>query len=565
MLGLGRSCALRPPSLFSQACPCYARLGASSFARPLLRTLPPVPDRAPSCSVPPRCCAFSLSSSSAETTNQNKDCAACQDGYGKAVGSTCHSCEDAKSRWLIFAGALFILIALLFLLLAIIFLVGGLDAVEQVRLSISRRMSVSSNMAPSFWKNARDTNSLARVSAARNTASYRAEGNDGGLVDFAPAFAAGSDDIGEGEGRQPQQRYLSRSDKHIMPRRDFSDKGSSKEEETRSSNTVVDNMGGPRLMGAGAASTVTASYANRNAAGGSTAIAVPSYMESDQLGESERGKSDSACCGLGDKIKRWASLIPLGKLKILVVVWQILTVFPSITGTDFPPSYSRFLSWIDIVNLDLGSIVSGTCILPQVSFYERLLVTTLGPLGLVVLLALTYQLAKRRAGIGSASVVAKRAAWSRHIAAGLLLTFLVSSVERSGGSEVLLCLMPPSCPTVDWHLSGPGVEPKRLFDTHRSSGSSVCCCDAGWFAGKHKGSSRCGATDTQPISFRPSTQQLLIARTFGFFREAVSHLVSGSCCGAKHRPFWNNIALHQQRVVSYVLFSLQSRFGLCGV
>lgn len=115
----------------------------------------------------------------------------------------------------------------------------------------------------------------------------------------------------------------------------------------------------------------------------------------------------------------------MDKLKILVVVWQILTVFPSITGADFPPAYSRFLSWIDIVNLDLGNIFSSTCVLPAVNFYQRLLLTTLLPLGLAAVLVVTYRMAIRRAGIGMSGVMARRAAWSRHMAAGLLLTFLV--------------------------------------------------------------------------------------------------------------------------------------------
>lgn len=116
----------------------------------------------------------------------------------------------------------------------------------------------------------------------------------------------------------------------------------------------------------------------------------------------------------------------MDKLKILVVVWQILTVLPSITGVEFPPSYSRFLSWIDVVNLDVGHIFTASCILPAVSFYHRLLLTTLTPLVLAAVLVLTYWMAKRRAGIGSSGVLAARAAWSRHMAAGLLLTFLVS-------------------------------------------------------------------------------------------------------------------------------------------
>ncbi|CAM9233149.1 unnamed protein product, partial [Laminaria digitata] len=113
------------------------------------------------------------------------------------------------------------------------------------------------------------------------------------------------------------------------------------------------------------------------------------------------------------------------KFKILLVVWQILTVFSSITGVEFPEPYSKFLSWINFVNFDIGHIFSVSCILPSVNFYERLLVTTLTPLVLTTGLVLTYQVAKHRAGIGSAGVIAKRAAWARHVTAGLLLTFLI--------------------------------------------------------------------------------------------------------------------------------------------
>ncbi|CAN0413691.1 unnamed protein product, partial [Discosporangium mesarthrocarpum] len=56
----------------------------------------------------------------------------------------------------------------------------------------------------------------------------------------------------------------------------------------------------------------------------------------------------------------WAYVfrLPLNKLKILVVVWQILSEFPSISAVPFPPVYAKFLSAINIINLDLGSIVS---------------------------------------------------------------------------------------------------------------------------------------------------------------------------------------------------------------
>ena len=34
-----------------------------------------------------------------------------------------------------------------------------------------------------------------------------------------------------------------------------------------------------------------------------------------------RSRKSSTFCGLGDRVKRWVSRLPLGKLKILVVVW----------------------------------------------------------------------------------------------------------------------------------------------------------------------------------------------------------------------------------------------------
>ncbi|CAM9808689.1 unnamed protein product, partial [Laminaria digitata] len=112
-------------------------------------------------------------------------------------------------------------------------------------------------------------------------------------------------------------------------------------------------------------------------------------------------------------------------VKILLVVWQILAGFSSITGVEFPASYSMFLWLINVVNFDIGQTFWTSCILPSVNFYARLLATTLAPLVVVAGLVLTYQMAKRRAGIGSAGVIARRAAWSRHAATGLLLTFLV--------------------------------------------------------------------------------------------------------------------------------------------
>lgn len=139
------------------------------------------------------------------------------------------------------------------------------------------------------------------------------------------------------------------------------------------------------------------------------------------------GIKKSKCLGLGEIIKRWASKVPLDKFKIVVVVWQILTVFSGVAGVEYPSSYAKLLSWLNLVNLDIGEIFSASCVLPRVNFYARLLATTLTPFVLAAGLVLTYRIAIRRSAIGSAGVAGRRDAWSRHVTAGLLLTFLVSS------------------------------------------------------------------------------------------------------------------------------------------
>lgn len=78
-------------------------------------------------------------------------------------------------------------------------------------------------------------------------------------------------------------------------------------------------------------------------------------------------RASKTCGGLGEKVKRWASRVPMNKVKILVVVWQILTVFPSVSGVDYPGTYSRFLSWMDVVNFDLGTILSASCLVGTVN------------------------------------------------------------------------------------------------------------------------------------------------------------------------------------------------------
>ncbi|CAN0013328.1 unnamed protein product, partial [Ectocarpus sp. 6 AP-2014] len=341
-------------------------------------------------------------------------CASCQAGYGTGIGNTCHPCDDTRSRWLILAGSLFTLVTLLVLGLAIVFLVGGLDAVEGVRRTVSRSLSVSTKLP------------LGRRSASVGSgAAAAAEGAVPGIAaSFAPAFEEGKGERNSFQGKQQQQQQQQQTAV------DFFDDGLLRSS-SKSPDTAVGGRNTGRFSGVLLPSATTASGAQRHATlgpstgGGGGGGGVQTDLDRAREGWRKEDEKSAACCGIGEKIKRWAARLPMDKLKILVVVWQILTVFPTITGAEFPPAYAQFLSIIDFINLDIGSIFSGMCILPRVSFYQRLLVTTVTPIGLAGVLLLTYTMAKGRAGIGSASVVARKAAWSRHMAAGLLLTFLV--------------------------------------------------------------------------------------------------------------------------------------------
>lgn len=293
----------------------------------------------------------------------------CTEGYGSGSSYTCHSCTGVKSRMLIFAGSFFVLTALLFLCIALVFLIGGLDAVDSVRRSMSRSLSTRRSLARGL-----------SFSGKSRVTSQVGERSSRGLDTSAKTAAL-----------------------------DFVDGTNT------SASTAAFKVGGIQTL------DVRLDASRRGGSISGTASLLQAGTAASDAGETRR----SGCCGLGEKIKRWASFLPMDKLKILVVVWQILTIFPSIIGVEFPPSYSRFLSWIDVVNLDVGHIFAASCVLPGVTFHHRLLLTTLTPILLAVVLVFTYWMAKRRAGIGSAGVLAARAAWSRHMAAGLLLTFLV--------------------------------------------------------------------------------------------------------------------------------------------
>ena len=333
------------------------------------------------------------------------DCAVCMEGYGRGVSNTCHHCDDTTMHVHIAMGMLFLLVTLLLLPPAVVYLIGGLAAINVARQFVRRYPPVG-----------------CRVSSTMQ--SQNKSGTCTGATSFNTIITSECDRVldnscnrcgGEGGTNCGRENTV-----ESLEPDDFRQRYAELDEAVlgagRGGSGATDKISLPKSEVSG-----HPRGSHSNAIGSCDGEVHPGT----EVGAEVANGGQSTYSGFGDKVKRWVSRLPLDKFKILVVVWQIVTLSSSITGIEFPESYSKFLSWVTVVNLDMGSIFSASCILPSVNFYVGLLVSTLAPLLLVALLVLTYQIAKYRAKIEDSGEVARRAAWSRHMAAGLLLTFMV--------------------------------------------------------------------------------------------------------------------------------------------
>lgn len=75
-----------------------------------------------------------------------------------------------------------------------------------------------------------------------------------------------------------------------------------------------------------------------------------------------------------------------------------MTQYADITTVEFPSAFRKFLSALDAVNLDVGWMLSASCIFTP-NFYGRLLLTTLGPIVLCLALACTFIIARCVGGV----------------------------------------------------------------------------------------------------------------------------------------------------------------------
>ncbi|CAN0368406.1 unnamed protein product, partial [Laminaria digitata] len=66
-----------------------------------------------------------------------------------------------------------------------------------------------------------------------------------------------------------------------------------------------------------------------------------------------------------------------------------------VASVVYPDVYSTFLKYFDVVNLNLGWMVSAGCLV-HTDFYDNLLVSTIVPLVVVVVVALSRRIASSR-------------------------------------------------------------------------------------------------------------------------------------------------------------------------
>jgi hypothetical protein len=148
-------------------------------------------------------------------------------------------------------------------------------------------------------------------------------------------------------------------------------------------------------------------------------------------------------------INKFASL-PWDKLRILIVAFQIVTQYISITGLPLPDIDRDFLSWTDVFNLDLGWLLSLGC-LTRIDFYQKLVITTLGPFVVAAALAVTYATVRHRNKVQAVTtytsqrmVVPARTsrlekALAKHYLVFLAITFLMYSTVSTTVFQAFAC------------------------------------------------------------------------------------------------------------------------------
>lgn len=97
--------------------------------------------------------------------------------------------------------------------------------------------------------------------------------------------------------------------------------------------------------------------------------------------------------------------------------------FAAIAGDTYPEVYEDFIAKLRFINVDLGFFLSSSCVV-RTNFYHRLLFATISPLVILLVLGVTYHIAKKR---NEGSQRALLAVKLKHLSAGLFIAFFIYS------------------------------------------------------------------------------------------------------------------------------------------
>ncbi|CAM9199838.1 unnamed protein product, partial [Laminaria digitata] len=122
---------------------------------------------------------------------------------------------------------------------------------------------------------------------------------------------------------------------------------------------------------------------------------------------------------------------------LLAVYSSSIAQFASVANVTYPGVYQTFLNSIDVINLDLGFVLSAGCFWPGIDFHHMLLASTLWPLAVLGPLVVTYTVAVRRKS-ASCKMVREKIR-NKHLSVMLLLLFLVYSSVSSTVFRMFAC------------------------------------------------------------------------------------------------------------------------------
>ncbi|CAM9140361.1 unnamed protein product [Ectocarpus sp. 12 AP-2014] len=404
---------------------------------------------------------------------EGPQCAVCSSGYGRGVANACHLCTASFKGGMYFVLAVVALLTLFVAALLAVYLVGGRGAVsttmtntrESVRMLQRRGSGLlrSEGTTRRFDFSARGGGSSGGPSKGGSALKSVGEESDGGESGASGGFlGAWGRRKSASIGAPPPGSTTTSSAAASGP--------SSSVIDSKGAGSKADSAGN---VGAGfvplarsrAAAAAAAAAAGGTAAGG---ILVPPTMQradneeeadvsNNTVGSSSSGrdlqpstapavrgpggggkgargesggdrKKKTAAARIGEVLAR----LPLSKLKIVVVVWQISNAFAEITKVPFPPVYEKFLSIIGIFSFDLGWMISAACLTAGVDFYDKLLIVTIGPVGLLLLLGFTFYLGARPVRKGRIIDMSSRSTASSSVSSATVATLAAYDSGSSG-------------------------------------------------------------------------------------------------------------------------------------